>query len=67
MTGPGGPMRVASQSVFCAAASSAPTAMSTAVDPVREAATRDIARPMTMDTTTPATARARRAYGRLWP
>lgn len=67
ITGPGGPMRVASQSTFCPAARSAPTAISTAVESVSEAVTRDIAIPMSMPTTTPATVRARRAYGRLWP
>lgn len=67
ITGPGGPMRVASQSTFCPAARSAPTAISTAVESVSEVVTSDIAMPTSMPTTTPATVRARRAYGRLWP
>jgi hypothetical protein len=67
ITLPGGPIRPASQSAFCAAAIRAPTATSTATESVSEAVTRETARPVTMPSTTRATVPARRAYGRLWP
>ena len=67
MTLPGGPMRVASQKVFWTAASSAPTAISTAVESVSEPATRATARPAAIPRITRRTVRARRAYGRLCP
>lgn len=57
----GGPIRLASQSAFCAAARSAPTVTSTTAFGVSAAATRATARPATMPSTTRARVRARAA------
>lgn len=65
-TGPGGPMRVASHRVFCAAASSAPTVTSRTAFVVSEAVTSATPSPPSIPATTQARARARAAYGRLW-
>lgn len=62
----GGPIRVASHSTFCTAASRAPTATSRTGFVVREAAVRDAASPASIPSTTPARTRARAAYGRWW-
>jgi hypothetical protein len=66
ITGPGGPMPVASHSAFWAAASSAPTATRTRAEDVSDAVTRATATEASMPSTTQARARARAAYGRLW-
>lgn len=58
---PGGPMRVASHSAFCTAASIAPTATRTTALRVSEAVSRAIARPPSMPRITHARARARAA------
>ncbi len=60
-------MRVASHPAFWTAASSAPTATSTAVEWVSEAVTSAAPSPAVMASTTPVRVLARRAYGRPCP
>lgn len=57
----GGPIRVASQTPFCTAASTAPTVTRITASEVSEAVTRATATPATMPSTTQARTRARAA------
>ncbi len=61
---PGGPTRVASQTVLCTAATSEASRTSSGTDVVSEAAVRAAPRLATMPSTTHASVRARAAYGR---